>query len=358
MDSIHDADALERLRRGWRVEPGDLRRLRNAFYKKHLSPAEALGHLPDAVRPAFAEGVTFHALELHSRHDSRHDGASKLIFRTGRGHLIEAVVLRIASGRTSLCVSSQVGCAARCGFCATGQMGLAVNLTRDEILDQVIQANRLLRPERRSVRNVVFMGMGEPLHNEAEVSQALDVLLSPQCFDLSPGHVLVSTVGIPDAMVRLARRFPRVRLALSLHGARQSQRERLIPLARRYPLDRLRSAAAEVTAAQGQPLMIEYLLLEGLTDTDQDLKQLIDYLGDLPVHVNLIPYNPIDEAPGLAGTGPARRREFAAALVAAGLPVTVRYSLGADIAAACGQLVRRENARGEGERPRSRFGLV
>ena len=193
------------------------------------------------------------------------DGAaSKLLFRTADGNLVETVILRIASGRTSLCVSSQVGCAARCGFCATGQMGIAVNLTRDEILDQVIQANELLRPEGRSIRNVVFMGMGEPLHNEPAVVEALEVLLSPQCFDLPPGRVIVSTVGIPDALARCAARFPRLGLALSLHSARQDVRERLIPLARRYTLPMLRSVLEQVTGQTGRRVMIEYLLLDGL----------------------------------------------------------------------------------------------
>jgi 23S rRNA (adenine2503-C2)-methyltransferase len=342
MTSIHDAVALEALRRRLRIDPNHVRRLRHAFYRKHDPATEAVRHLPEAQRADFGTCVTFHTLELDARHDSQRDGASKLLFRTGCGHLIETVILRIASGRTSLCVSSQVGCAARCGFCATGHMGGGHNLTRDDILDQVTQANRLLRPEGRAVRNVVLMGMGEPLHNEAAVYEALEVLLAPSGFGLSPAHVLVSTVGIPDAMARCAERFPRVGLALSLHSARQEQRERLIPLARRYPLDVLRAAVARVTAIQRRPVMIEYLMLAGLNDTDDDLHALTDYLRGLPVHVNLIPYNAIDEAPELCGTAPARRREFAAALSAAGFVVTVRYSLGADIAAACGQLVRRE----------------
>jgi 23S rRNA (adenine2503-C2)-methyltransferase len=344
MISIHDADALEQLRGRCRIVPNHLRHVRNVFYKKRRTAEEALQQLPESQRAAFGGEVGFHALELHGRRDSRLDGASKLVFRTASGRLIESVILRAASGRTSLCVSSQVGCAARCAFCATGHMGVALSLNRDEVLDQVVQANRLLLEESKSIRNVVFMGMGEPFHNEAVVNQALEVLLSPGCFNLSPAHLLVSTVGIPDAMVRFAERFPRVGMALSLHSARQEQRERIIPLARRYPLDVLRTAMARATAIQRRPLMIEYLLLEGWNDADQDVMELVAYLRGLPVHINLIPYNPIDEAPDLCGTAPTRRREFAAALTAAGFVVTVRYSLGADIAAACGQLVRRENA--------------
>jgi 23S rRNA (adenine2503-C2)-methyltransferase len=346
---IHDHAALAQIRRRLRIEPGHLRRLRASFYKKQQTPDEAVCQLPEPQRTAFGAEVAFHALKLQGRHDSQVDGASKLLFRSlsegNSGQLIETVILRIASGRTSLCVSSQIGCAVRCRFCATGQMGMALNLSRAEIVDQVVQANRMLRAEGRTVRNVVFMGMGEPLLNEAEVYQALDVLLSPQCLDLSPAHVVVSTVGIADAMVRCAERFPRLRMALSLHSPRQEQRERLIPLARRYPLDVLRKAMEQVGSIQRHPLMIEYLLLDGWNDTDLDLHELIAYLRGLRVHINLIPYNSIAEAPGLIGTGAERRRQFSAALIAAGFTVTVRYSLGADIAAACGQLARLETAR-------------
>jgi 23S rRNA (adenine2503-C2)-methyltransferase len=340
MTSIHDAAGLEIIRKRVRLDPDQLRQLRNSFYKKKRSATEVLEVLPESPRQSFAADVAFHALELAGRHDSRVDGASKLLFRTAAGHTLETVILRIASGRTSLCVSSQVGCAARCEFCATGQMKLAVNLSQAEILDQLIQANQMLRSEERSVRNVVFMGMGEPLHNEAEVFAAIDVLLSPECFNIPSSRVVLSTVGIPDGIVRCAERFPRIGLALSLHSARQELRQRLIPLAKRFPLDMLKDALKEVTNRQRRKVMIEYLLLDGINDTADDLDALRDYLHDLPVHINLIPYNPIADAPNLHGTPHARRQAFAAALTKAGFLVTTRYSLGSDIAAACGQLAK------------------
>lgn len=348
MISIHDDSALESLRRQRRIEPERLRRLRNAFFKKQRPAEEALDELPAEEREPFAQAVDFHPLALHSRHDSNIDGASKLIFQTRARQLIEAVILRINTGRTSLCVSSQVGCAVRCGFCATGQMGVAIDLTVDEILDQVVQANQCLRLENRAIRNVVFMGMGEPMLNDDHVSRAVEALLSPAHFHLSPAHLLVSTVGIPAAMIAFARRFPRVGLAVSLHSARQETRERIIPLARRYPLDRLHEAIREVTELQNRQIMIEYLLLDGVNDTDADRDALMAYLAGLPVHINLIPYNPIPSAPELVGTPEPRRRQFADDLHAAGFKATLRYSLGADIAAACGQLVQRL-----GERVRS-----
>jgi 23S rRNA (adenine2503-C2)-methyltransferase len=200
-----------------------------------------------------------------------------------------------------------------------------------------------LREEGRRVRNIVFMGMGEPLHNEQNLYSALESLLAADLFHHSPNRILVSTVGIPDAMVRLARRFPQINLALSLHSADQTTRETLIPLARKYPLDRLRQAIRECNSIQGKPFMIEYLMLAGRTDRDGDAEGLIAYLDGLDVHVNLIPFNPIEDAPHLVGSDRANRDAFAARLRAAGFTTTIRYSLGADIAAACGQLVRREN---------------
>ena len=214
MVSIHDPAAVEEVRHRLRIEPNHLRQMKNVLFKHHRSVETGLLELPEPQREPFARAVDFRFLELDSRHDSSIDGASKLVFRNRAGLRLESVILRIATGRTSLCVSSQIGCAVRCGFCATGQMTLAADLTRDEILDQVVQANTLLAPENRAVRNVVFMGMGEPLLTETAVYAALDVLSAPAAFNLTPTRLLVSTVGIPDAMVRCATRYPRLGMAL------------------------------------------------------------------------------------------------------------------------------------------------
>ena len=359
--SIHDASALERLARGHAVDPHQLRLLRNAFYKKSLSPDDAAGMLragksstkrvPSSASPSdICERIDWSFLELRQRHDSRLDGATKLLLETRQGFLIEAVLLRFAKGRTGLCISSQAGCAAACTFCATGKMGTARDLSASEMLDQVIVANRLLRDEGRRVRNIVFMGMGEPFHNEGPVFDALDVLFSTKCFDYSPHRVVVSTVGVADAMVRCAERFPRIHLALSLHSAREEVRRRIVPLTKVWGLASLRDAMEEVVRLQGQRIFIEYILLEGVNDTGADIEALDAYLQGLPVHINLIPFNDISldgDVPSdeerLRGTRRDRRESFGAALRERGWPVTLRYSLGADIDAACGQLVRSEN---------------
>ena len=335
--NIFDAKGLEALRRQLRLDPQRIRRLRNAALKSFVPDNNAFASFPHPER------LELHALELYQRRDSAVDGGSKLLFRTGSGLLTEAVVLRIATGRTTVCVSSQIGCAAACRFCATGKMGIARNLSTPEILDQVLFAGQLLATEDRTPRNIVFMGMGEPFHNEEQVGDAVAALTNPAWFALSPGKVLISTVGVIDGMLRFGERFPRVGLALSLHSVRQDVREQLIPLAKRYLLPELRRVIIELNRMQTRRVMLEYLMLENLTDTNDDLAALLEWTDGLDVHINLIPFNAIDEAPELRATSPSRYTVFATRLKAAGRITTVRHSLGRDIEAACGQLVRREN---------------
>jgi len=341
--SIYDSVAIDRLREGLKFEPRRLRVLRTKYFKKSLGIDAALAELPDGVRDEFARRVEFHPLAVEQAFDSEVDGATKLVLRTAAGLLIEAVIMRTGTGRVSLCVSSQVGCAAACGFCATGQMGIARNLSTAEILDQVVLAGERLAAEGRVVRNIVFMGMGEPFHNEETLYEVVSALLAPELFHYPPRRILISTVGIPDAMIRCARRFRQVNLALSLHSVRQRVREQLIPLAAKYSLDQLRAAVAAVNKIQQNTVMIEYLMLEGLNDSIDDARELAAWLTGLDVHVNLIPYNPIDAAPHLRTTDRTERDAFAEILRVAGFTTTIRYSLGADVAAACGQLVQREN---------------
>lgn len=335
--SIYNSRYAEQLRQELGLDAQRLRQLRNDLLKRFKADEAVLSRFPAARQ------LALHALEQVSRHDSELDGATKLLLRTAQGMLIETVILRIATGRTTLCVSSQVGCAAACEFCATGRMGIAQNLTAEEILDQVLLAGQLLAAEDRRLRNVVFMGMGEPFHNEENLYQALESLTAAELFHHSPTKILVSTVGIPEAMIRCARRFPAVNLALSLHSVRQDIRQRLVPLAQQYPLEELQGTLRQLNSLQNKPVMIEYLLLDRLNDSESDAHELAAWLAGLDVHVNLIPYNPIEDAPELASTPRARRDEFAGLLKSAGFSTTIRYSLGADISAACGQLVRQEN---------------
>ena len=337
MISVYDIEGMERLRSRAAVDPHRIKLFLNALFKKAGNKEDALAALPEKARATFSEQVEFDSLELVERHDSQIDAASKLIFRTHDGHLIESVILRPKTGRTSICISSQVGCACLCSFCATGKMGFTRNLSAAEIIDQAAIANRLLKSEERSIRNVVFMGMGEPLHNTKQLFSALDTLRAPGYFNLAESRLMVSTVGIPHAMEQFAETYPKINLALSLHSARQEVRETLMPLARTYPLDRLHDSLLK--ASKHGKVMIEYLMLAGVNDSAADLQALKTYLQDIPAHINLIPFNAY-EGCDLTGTPEAERRAFADELKAAGFDCTLRYSLGADIAAACGQLVQ------------------
>ena len=341
MISFHDFVAVDALAKRLRIDPQAVRRARIAFYKKSLGEAAALDLLPDAFRSE----VRFRSLFDTRSFTSSIDNATKLVTRTEAGFSIESVLLRPATGRVALCVSSQIGCAAACAFCATGQMGVARDLTRDEIIDQVIIANESLAAEGRRVRNLVFMGMGEPMHNEAAVNAALRLLQDPKGFDQPASRILVSTVGVPEPLLRTAREFPTTNFALSLHSADDSVRREIIPLAKRYPLVELKEAVLKLN--QIQPLktavMIEYLMLDGFNDRAEDADALLAWLEGLRVHVNLIPYNPIASAPQLRSSPREVIERFSARLRLEGLPTTIRYSLGRDIEAACGQLVRDEN---------------
>jgi len=340
LPSIHGRGVLEEIRADLGLQPHLLRRLRNALYK-HGAPAhEAVALWPPAARSAVARRVAFAGLDEVRRLDSSTDGASKLLLRTRAGLVVETVILRIRSGRSAVCVSSQVGCAVRCEFCATGHMGVVRNLGADEIVEQVATAGQVLRAQGRRLRNVVFMGMGEPMHNRAAVEDAVERLLDPGWFALSPRHVTVSTIGVLDELQRFAARFPEVNLALSLHAARPEVRARLMPHVRTPSPAALRESLRALETLRRRPVMIEYLLLDGVNDGAADLAALLDWCRGLAVHLNVIPYNPIADAPALRPSPAARQRAFVESLRAAGFTVTTRVSLGRDIAAACGQLAR------------------
>ncbi|HEY2386803.1 MAG TPA: 23S rRNA (adenine(2503)-C(2))-methyltransferase RlmN [Candidatus Binatia bacterium] len=340
LPSIHGRGVLEEIRADLGLQPHLLRRLRNALYKHGLPAHQALALLPPAARSAVARRTALATLDEVGRHDSSADGASKLLLRTRAGLVVETVVLRIRSGRSAVCVSSQVGCAVRCTFCATGHMGIVRNLGADDIVEQVAYVGQALRAQGRRLRNVVFMGMGEPMHNRAAVEDAVARLLDPGWFALSPRHVTVSTIGVADEIVRFVERFPEVNLALSLHAARPEVRARLMPHARTPSLAELRASVRTLEALRRRPLMVEYLLLDGVNDGADDAAALAAWCRGLAVHLNVIPYNPIDAAPALRPSPPGRQRAFVETLRAAGFTVTTRFSLGRDIAAACGQLAR------------------
>lgn len=261
------------------------------------------------------------------------DGTAKYALRLDDGAVIEAVAMPM-EGRTTLCLSSQAGCAVGCIFCVTGAFGAGRNLTAGEIFGQyraVVRAEGLLGLP----TNLVFMGMGEPLLNLANVAAAIELIAET----VSPRRVTVSTSGIVPGIARLGELPRRPNLAVSLNATTQQQRAELMPAAARWALDDLLAALRAYPLERGRRITIEYVLLAGRNDTLEDARRLPRLLRGLPVKLNLIPFNPDEEfLPGLAAPADDRINEFAATLAAAHLNVTVRWSKGREVAAACGQL--------------------
>ncbi|HEY1222040.1 MAG TPA: 23S rRNA (adenine(2503)-C(2))-methyltransferase RlmN, partial [Acidimicrobiales bacterium] len=261
------------------------------------------------------------------------------VFGLHDGATIETVLMTYDE-RVTVCVSSQAGCAMGCSFCATGQAGFTRQLSVGEVVEQVMFAARAARPRRLS--NVVFMGMGEPLANYSVTVTALRHLHTYR--GLSARHLTVSTVGVAPAIERLAREGLALTLAVSLHAANDETRSQLVPLNRRYPLERLREACEYWVATTSRRLSFEWALIDGVNDTDRALHELARYAGSLGAHVNLIPLNP---TPGylVRGSSVKRVHEFRDGLIALGINVTVRNTRGRSIDAACGQLANVTNAK-------------
>ena len=326
-------------------------RARQLFRWLHFRGAGAFEEMSDLPRPfrerlfndTRLDTLTIDAVQQSS------DGTRKYRLRTQDGKRIEAVYLPDLDGeaddgvvgiRRTLCVSTQVGCAMGCSFCMTATMGLVRNLTAGEIADQVYRVNADLRAlgisGDRPLTNLVYMGMGEPLHNYASVMRSLELLLHPEGANFSHRHITVSTSGLVPNIVRFGEES-QVKLAVSLNATTDEQRAKLMPVDKKWNIAALLDAVRKFPSKQGRRVTFEYVLLRGVNDTDADAVRLAALLKGMPVKVNLIPYN---ENPGLGfgDPGEARLQAFRKILIARDVTSMVRKNRGRDIAAACGQL--------------------
>jgi 23S rRNA (adenine2503-C2)-methyltransferase len=305
---------------------------------------DELTNLPRALRDRLAAELP---AALAQEAESTSDGGDtvKWLWRLHDDRRIETVLMHYRD-RTTVCVSTQAGCAMGCGFCATGQAGYERNLTTGEIVEQVVRAARRSRdrttgdgePAPRRVGNVVFMGMGEPMANFDRMWGAVERLHGD--LGISARHLTVSTVGIIPGIRRLAAQDLPVNLAVSLHAANDALRDELVPINKRYPLAALAQACHEYLAVKNRRLSFEWALIAGVNDRPSDAAELAGYSRALRAHVNLIPLNP---TPGYAtrGTAPERVTAFRDQLRRLGANATVRQNRGTEIDAACGQLARR-----------------
>ncbi len=303
-----------------------------------LTHCDFLPPLKRWVARSVGEGKAFFldAPEVVDETQSSDGLTRKFLLRLRDGQTIETVLMGYA-GRQTVCVSTQAGCAMGCVFCATGQMGFVRHLRTGEIVAQVLHARRILKeihPTKR-LRNMVLMGMGEPLHNYDAVMRALESISNRSGIGIGPSKIAVSTVGVVPSILRLAAEGREYRLAVSLHGSTEEERAALVPASKRWSLAMLMEACREYARITGRRIFFEWTLIAGKNDSAATAMRLAELLRGIDAHVNLIPLNPTG---GFAGCQSDAGHEFQKILTAAGFPCTFRQRRGIDVAAGCGML--------------------
>jgi 23S rRNA (adenine2503-C2)-methyltransferase len=316
------------------------RQITDWLYKKRVNSFTEMTDLPQALRAQLAHDFSFDKIEIVRVLGSA-DATRKFLFRLSDGNLIESVLIPASpalygspSDRRTICISTQVGCAYGCKFCASGLDGWKRNLRPNEILNQIIAVER---ESGERIDNIVFMGMGEPFANYDNVMGAIQIINAPWGIGIGARHITISTSGLVPQIRKLAEHPLQIRLAVSLHGASDEVRSRIMPVNRKYNLSTLLDACRYFTSRKKQRITFEYILIEEINDSDEQARKLAKYVHVLEAKVNLIPYNNVE---GLEWVRPSpdRQKRFLALLRGAGVRATLRREKGDDIAAACGQL--------------------
>jgi 23S rRNA (adenine2503-C2)-methyltransferase len=306
------------------------------LYRHYVADVAEMTNLPQKLRDHLATAVTLNIGTIVSEQHSSDGRTTKLLFQLPDNQYIETVLMMYNKRRT-LCISTQAGCAMGCVFCATGQMGFFRNLSTGEIVAQVIYFARQLGAQDDHVTNIVMMGMGEPLHNYKPTLNAVDRLTDPDGFNIGARKITISTVGLVPAIRRYADEKRQTPLAISLHAATDVERDKLIPINRKWPIAELMAACRYYIAQTGRRLTFEWALIQGENDTIAQASALGNLLQGMLCHVNLIPLNPTN---GYSGSPSGRERvdAFQQELSRFGISSTVRMRRGIDIQAGCGQL--------------------
>ena len=322
--------------------PYRARQVAQWLYRRRAGSFDAMSDLPASLRRQLHEEFVFDALDP-VRVLGSDDTTRKFLFRLADGALIESVLIPASpalygetTDRKTICVSTQVGCAYGCKFCASGLDGWARNLHAGEIVEQFMRVEEL---GGEKINNVVFMGMGEPLANLANVLQAIAIINAPWGLGIGARHITISTSGLAPQIRQLAEQPMQLRLAISLHGATDEVRQELMPINRKYPLAMLLDACAYYTARKKQRITFEYILIAGVNDRTEDAVCLARVARKVQAKINCIPYNAVEGLPWQRPSE-ARLEAFMAVLAAAHIPATMRREKGHDIGAACGQLRR------------------
>lgn len=306
------------------------------LYRQLVSAIDELDIKQEQVIRFLQEDYRLTHLDLLHRIESKDGKATKYLFSLVDGEAIESVLMYF-KGRATACISTQSGCAMGCVFCATGQLGFRRHLAPGEIVAQVLYLARDLQLKGEHLRNIVLMGMGEPLHNYNSTMTAINILMDRHGLAFGPRYITLSTVGIPDAIRRLADEGQPFNLAVSLHSVTEQDRRDLLPVARKWSLSILLDACRYYVATTGRRIFFEWALIDAKNDTPEQAHALGALLKDMDAHVNLIPLNATEGFDGFASRTD-RARQFQAILAEYEIPSTIRQRRGIDIGAGCGQL--------------------
>jgi 23S rRNA (adenine2503-C2)-methyltransferase len=325
---------IEKIEKIVKYEPAfRLRQIKKAVFHDLIKNWSEATALPKSFREKLEKEVP---LDIRSEIFSSKDGRTvKASIELEDGLLIEAVLMKHTDKRNTVCVSSQVGCPLRCQFCETGKMGFKRDLTASEIISQVLFFARLLKKENEKITNVVFMGMGEPFLNWENVRKAIEVLNDDNCFGIGSRKISISTAGIIEGIEKLAEEFSQINLAISLHAPEGKLRSELMPVNKKYPLEKVLNAVDEYIKKTNRKVMFEYVMLGGVNDSEEQARKLANLLKKPLYMINLIAYNPTGR---FKASPPEKIKKFKAILEKAGIFTTQRYRFGTDIEAACGQL--------------------
>jgi 23S rRNA (adenine2503-C2)-methyltransferase len=339
-DLTREALRLQAVR--WGFSPLHAARLWGYVYREGVKNWAEMPDLPARFRTKAEESFHFMSLPVTMETHSADGFTRKYLLGLRDDRRIETVLMRY-TGRVTACISTQAGCAMGCVFCATGQMGFARHLTTGEIVAQALHVDRVLRATGERLRNIVLMGMGEPLHNYDNVMAATEILCDSAGLALGTKQFTLSTVGVVPGIIRMADEGRPINLAVSLHGATQAERAALVPAAKKWPLEELMDACRYFIAKQERRIFYEWTLIEGKNDTPEQAHAVGRLLQGQRAQVNLIPLNPTSGYGG-GPSGQEASRRFQDILKEYGLPSTVRQRRGIDIAAGCGQLATKRPA--------------
>ncbi len=330
-----------------------IRQFNDAFFKQNIHSFELIKTLPKSLRTILNVNEQVLTVTPHKLFSSKSKKAYKALLRLHDDALIETVLLNPKPGLWSCCISSQVGCGLGCTFCATGSMGLIRNLTEEEITDQVLywQMSDILKSLGAKLNNIVYMGMGEPFCNKKAVFASLNELMTPSTFNIGARHISVSTAGIAPVIKEFADAFPQVNLALSLHAPDNAGRQKLMPINKPYPLEKLKNALDYYLDKTNRKVFFEYILIDHQNDSISIAKQLASFIKSINknhlIHINLILYNKTDK--NYMESQKSISTQFKHYLLKHGVSTTIRKNLGRDINGACGQLALKDSSSSETE---------